>query len=262
MKLKRIAALLGAFTIASSLFIAGCGNTTSNNDKVWRVGTDATYAPFGFKDKDTGNLNGFDIDIINAIAKEEGIEADIQNLNFDALLPALQSNTIDIAISDMTISEDRAKSVDFSTPYYIAGNGLVVNIDNTTIHSFKDLEGKRIGVSIGSTGAEIASKIPNADVRQFNNIVDAFLELENKGVDVVINDTPVNEYYVNNKGRGIAKVTGEDYDAAPLGIAVKKGNTALLGKINDGLAKIKANGKYTEIYKKWFGKEPPVEDLK
>ena len=109
---------------------------------------------------------------------------------------------------------------------------------------------------------EIPSKIPNADVRQFNIIVDAFLELENKGVDVVINDTSVNEYYVNNKGRGIAKVTGEDYDAAPLGIAVKKGNTELLDKINDGLAKIKDNGKYAEIYKKWFGKEPPAEDLK
>ena len=132
MKFKKIAALLGAFTIASSLFIAGCGNTNSSQ-KVWRVGTDATYAPFGFKDKDSGKLAGFDIDIINAIANEEGIEADIQNLNFDALLPALQSNTIDIAISDMTISEERVKSVDFSKPYYIAGNGLVVNIDNTNI---------------------------------------------------------------------------------------------------------------------------------
>ena len=261
MKLKKIAALLGAFTIASSLLIAGCGNA-GNSQKAWRVGTDATYPPFGFKDKDSGKLAGFDIDIINAIANEEGIEADIQNLNFDALLPALQSNTIDIAISDMTISEERAKSVDFSKPYYIAGNGLVVNIDNTNINSFKDLEGKRIGVSIGSTGAEIASKIPNAEVRQFNIIVDAFLELQNKGVDVVINDTPVNEYYVNGKGKGIAKVTGEDYDAAPLGIAVKKGNTELLNKINDGLAKIKANGKYAEVYKKWFGKEPPAEVLK
>ena len=174
MKFKKIAALLGAFTIASSLLIAGCGQE-GNSQKAWRVGTDATYAPFGFKDKDSGKLAGFDIDIINAIANEEGIEADIQNLNFDALLPALQSNTIDIAISDMTISEERAKSVDFSKPYYIAGNGLVVNIDNTNINSFKDLEGKRIGVSIGSTGAEIASKIPNADVHQFNIIVDAFL---------------------------------------------------------------------------------------
>ena len=238
MKFKKIAALLGAFTIASSLLIAGCGQE-GNSQKAWRVGTDATYAPFGFKDKDSGKLAGFDIDIINAIANEEGIEADIQNLNFDALLPALHSK-----------------------PYYIAGNGLVVNIDNTNINSFKDLEGKRIGVSIGSTGAEIASKIPNADVRQFNIIVDAFLELQNKGVDVVINDTPVNEYYVNGKGKGIAKVTGEDYDAAPLGIAVKKGNTELLNKINDGLAKIKANGKYAEIYKKWFGKEPPAEVLR
>lgn len=259
MNLKRITAVVGAFTLITSLFIAGCGSNTTNNDKVWRVGTDATYAPFGFKEKNTGKLDGFDIDIITAIAKEEGAEVDIQNLNFDALLPALQSNTLDIAISDMTISEERAKSVDFSNPYYIAGSGLVVNTDNTNITSFKDLEGKRIGVSIGSTGAEIAGKIPNADVRQFNLIIDAFLELQNRGVDVVINDTPVNEFYVANKGRGIAKVVGEDYDAAPLGIAVKKGNTELLDKINSGLSKIKENGKYREIYKKWFGKEPPVE---
>lgn len=259
MNLKRITAVVGAFTLITSLFIAGCGSNTTNNDKVWRVGTDATYAPFGFKEKNTGKLDGFDIDIITAIAKEEGAEVDIQNLNFDALLPALQSNTLDIAISDMTISEERARSVDFSNPYYIAGSGLVVNTDNTNITSFKDLEGKRIGVSIGSTGAEIAGKIPNADVRQFNLIIDAFLELQNRGVDVVINDTPVNEFYVANKGRGIAKVVGEDYDAAPLGIAVKKGNTELLDKINSGLAKIKENGKYREIYKKWFGKEPPVE---
>ncbi|MDY5482325.1 basic amino acid ABC transporter substrate-binding protein [Veillonella caviae] len=259
MNLKRITAVVGTFTLITSLFIAGCGSNTTNNDKVWRVGTDATYAPFGFKEKNTGKLDGFDIDIITAIAKEEGAEVDIQNLNFDALLPALQSNTLDIAISDMTISEERAKSVDFSNPYYIAGSGLVVNTDNTNITSFKDLEGKRIGVSIGSTGAEIAGKIPNADVRQFNLIIDAFLELQNRGVDVVINDTPVNEFYVANKGRGIAKVVGEDYDAAPLGIAVKKGNTELLDKINSGLAKIKENGKYREIYKKWFGKEPPVE---
>lgn len=259
MNLKRITAVVGTFTLITSLFIAGCGSNTTNNDKVWRVGTDATYAPFGFKEKNTGKLDGFDIDIITAIAKEDGAEVDIQNLNFDALLPALQSNTLDIAISDMTISEERAKSVDFSNPYYIAGSGLVVNTDNTNITSFKDLEGKRIGVSIGSTGAEIAGKIPNADVRQFNLIIDAFLELQNRGVDVVINDTPVNEFYVANKGRGIAKVVGEDYDAAPLGIAVKKGNTELLDKINSGLAKIKENGKYREIYKKWFGKEPPVE---
>lgn len=259
MNLKRITAVVGAFTLITSLFIAGCGSNTTNSDKVWRVGTDATYAPFGFKEKNTGKLDGFDIDIITAIAKEDGAEVDIQNLNFDALLPALQSNTLDIAISDMTISEERAKSVDFSNPYYIAGSGLVVNTDNTNITSFKDLEGKRIGVSIGSTGAEIAGKIPNADVRQFNLIIDAFLELQNRGVDVVINDTPVNEFYVANKGRGIAKVVGEDYDAAPLGIAVKKGNTELLDKINSGLAKIKENGKYREIYKKWFGKEPPVE---
>ena len=258
MKNRRIVWILGVLTLALGLLVAGCG-TSADNSKVLKVGTDATYAPFGFKDQQTGDLAGFDIDIIKAIAKEEGLKVEVQNLNFDALLPALQTNTLDVAISDMTISEERAKQVDFSNSYYIAGSGLVVNLDNTDIKAFSDLPGKRIGVSIGSTGSEIASKIPNAQIREFNNIVDAFLELQNGGVDVVINDTPVNEYYVNTKGKGIAKVVGEDYEATPLGIAVKKGNTELLKKINDGLGKIKANGEYAKIYKKWFDKEPPTE---
>lgn len=258
MKNRRIVWILGVLTLALGLLVAGCG-TSADNSKVLKVGTDATYAPFGFKDQQTGDLAGFDIDIIKAIAKEEGLKVEVQNLNFDALLPALQTNTLDVAISDMTISEERAKQVDFSNSYYIAGSGLVVNLDNTDIKAFSDLPGKRIGVSIGSTGSEIASKIPNAQIREFNNIVDALLELQNGGVDVVINDTPVNEYYVNTKGKGIAKVVGEDYEAAPLGIAVKKGNTELLKKINDGLGKIKANGEYAKIYKKWFDKEPPTE---
>ena len=257
MRKNKVVAIVGALALAATLVLSGCGSTAPK-DTVIKVGTDASYAPFGFKDSQTGNLAGFDIDVINAIAKEEGLKAETQNLNFDALLPALQTNTIDVAISDMTITDDRAKQVDFSNAYYVAGSGLVVNPDNTTIYAFRDLPGKRIGVSIGSTGAEIAGKIPNADVRQFNTIVDAFLELQNGGVDVVINDTPVNQYYVTTKGKGIAKVIGEDYEAAPLGIAVKKGNIELLKKINDGLQKIKANGEYNKIYKKWFDKEPPV----
>lgn len=261
MKFKKLGILTAACALAASVLIAGCGSDMKQADTSapWKVGTDATYAPFGFKDKQTNQLTGFDVDIIKAIAKEEGKDVDVQNIAFDALLPALQSGTLDIAISDMTISEERAKSVDFSDPYYVAGSGLVVNVDNNDIKSFKDIEGKRIGVSIGSTGAEVAQKIPNAQIKQFNYIVDAFVELQNKGVDVVINDTPVNEYYVNTKGHGIAKVVGEDYEAAPLGIAVKKGNKELLNQINDGLAKIKANGQYREIYMKWFGKEPPKE---
>lgn len=240
------------------LALAGCGSQ-QEGPKVYKVGTDASYAPFGFKDEASGAITGFDVDIIQAIADKEGIQVEVENLNFDGLVPALETNNLDIAISDMTISPERAQKVDFTNPYYIAGNGLVVSKNNSDIHSFADLKGKRVGVSIGSTGAEIVRHVEAGEVRSFNTIVDAFLELHNGGVDAVINDTPVNEYYVSTKGRDFAKITGEDYDPQPLGIAVKKGNTELLNTLNDGLAKIKADGTYNTIYKKWFGKDAPAE---
>lgn len=260
MKLNKLGVLLGAAVLAFGLVVAGCGSQGgSSSEKVIKVGTDATYPPFGFKDEKSEKLQGFDIDIIEAIAKEEKLKVEWKNMNFDGLLLALKSDDLNVAISDMTITPDRAKEVDFSKPYYTAGAGLVVQANNTNIHSFKDLEGKRIGVSIGSTGAEVASKVKGANVREFNTIVDAFLELSNGGVDVVINDTPVNQHYVATQGKGVAKTVGEDYDPQPLGIAVKKGNKELLDKIDSGLKKIKDNGEYAKIYKKWFNEEPPKE---
>jgi len=100
---------------------------------------------------------------------------------------------------------------------------------------------------------------PNADLHEFSTISDAFLDLYNGGVDAVVNDTPVDEYYVENKGKGIAKVVPAQINQEDLGIAVKKGNAELLGQLNAGLKTIKENGKYAEIYRKWFGKEPPAK---
>lgn len=267
MRTKKIWTLAVGAILGAALLLGGCASqkqtagtdTAGGNAKVWLVGTDALYPPFGFKDDKTGDLVGFDVDIINAIAKEEGYTTKIQNLNFDGLIPAMQTGSLDIAISDMTITEERGKTVAFTAPYYKAGTGLVVGKDNTTIHSFKDLPGKRIGVSIGATGAEVAHDIKDAKIREFNTIADAFLELKNGGVDAVINDTPVNEYYVATKGKDSAKTITEELNIQDLGIAVKKGNGALLTKLDEGLKKIKANGEYQKIYIKWFGKEPPKD---
>ena len=133
----------------------------------------------------------------------------------------------------------------------------MVKKDNNTIKTVKDLEGKRLGVSIGSTGEEAARKIPNAQVKVFNQLNEAFLEAKNNGVDAVINDIPTNEYYANTTGREDVKTVELALTQEDLGIAVKKGNKKLLTKIDSGLAKIKKNGEFTKIYKKWFGKEPP-----
>jgi len=252
---KIIAAVL--FSCLLLLGIIGCGKQEQNPTQTLRVGTDATYAPFGFQDEKTKEITGFDIEIIQAIAKQAGFAVAIENLNFDGLIPALQSGNIDIAISDMTINEERAQSVSFSKPYYKAGLGIVVRADNTDIQSFKDLEGKRVAVSIGSTGAEAAHKIKNGKIREFNSIADAFLELRAGGVDAVINDVPVNEYYALHEGSKYAKTINEQLNVEDLGIATAKNKPELIAKINKALEEIKKSGEYDRIYKKWFGKEPP-----
>ncbi|MBO5993695.1 MAG: transporter substrate-binding domain-containing protein, partial [Acidaminococcaceae bacterium] len=185
------------------LLLAGCGGEKKQEQKpaekpkavqTLKVGMDAAYPPFGSQDVTSKEYVGFDVDVIKAIGVAEGFNVTIHNIPFDGLIPALQAGNIDVAINDITINEDRAKSVDFSKRYYIAGLGVVVKKDNNSIKTEKDLEGKRLGVSIGSTGEEAARKIPGAKLKVFNQLNEAFLELKNSGVDAVINDIPTNEY--------------------------------------------------------------------
>ena len=256
--------LLTVCLLGTVALTAGCGQSDSaeqSGKKVLRVGMDASYPPFGSQDQETKDYEGFDVDIIRAIGAEEGFDVEISNRSFDGLIPALQAKEIDVAINDITITDERKQSVDFSKPYYIAGLGVVVRSDNDTIHTAEDLQGKTLGVSIGSTGEEAARKIPGANVRVFNAINEAFLEVQNGGVDAVVNDIPTNEYYVSHAGNKNVRTAEVALTKEDLGIAVLKGNTELLTKIDDGLAKIKANGKFSEIYEKWFGKEPPQELL-
>ena len=227
--------LLASFACALAV-VSGFGVSTKAEAKpVYTVAMDAAYPPFGSQDLKSKEYVGYDVDIIKAIAAKEGFAVKIRNLQFDGLIPALRTGNIDIAINDITITPDRAKNVDFSHRYYIAG----------------------LGVSIGSTGEEAARKIKNADVHVYNQLNEAYLELRNGGVDAVVNDIPTNDYYVATAGRGAVKALPVALTQEDLGIAVKKGNTKLLTQINDGLAKIKKDGEFAKIYHKWFGKQPP-----
>lgn len=235
-----------------SVMLGGCGGQSANS-KVLKVGMDAAFAPFEFQDDKSNEYAGFDVDLMKAIGKQLGMEVQFQNIGFDGLIPALDSNNIDVIASGMTIKEERKSKVTFSQPYFKSGLSILVKGDNQTIHSFKDLEGKKIAVQIGSSSADLAKKITNAQVREFNTPPDAFMELKSGGVEAVINDLPVNQDYINHAPSNEVKIVGDLLQAEDYGLAVAKKNTELAKKIDDALSTLKQNGEYDKIYQKWFG---------
>lgn len=249
--------ILGLFLLTFGL--VGCGSNSASQSKVLKVGTEPSFAPFEFQDDKSKDYVGFDMDLIQALGKQMGYEVKVQSMGFDALIPGLEAGSIDVAISGMTINEERAKKVNFSKPYYKSGLNVVVKLDNNTIKGFKDLDGKKIAVQIGTTGANEAKKVPNATIREFNTPPEAFMELKAGGVDAVVNDAPVNEYYIAQAGSKDAKTVGELLSAEDYGIATAKKNTELAGKIDKALDELKKNGEYEKIYVKWFGKKPPQQ---
>jgi len=241
---------------ALSLILAGCGGQAPQQAKILKIGTDAAFAPFEFQDEKSKEYVGFDIDLIKAVGKQMGYEVKIQGMGFDGLIPALEAGQIDAVISGMTITAERSKKVNFSKPSYTSGLSIVVRQDNAAIKEFKDLEGKRLGVQIGTTGADFAKKVAGAKIREFNTAPEAFLELKAGGVDAVINDLPVNEYYIARMGSKDAKIVGQPLNAEDYGIATAKKNTELARKIDKALDELRKSGEYDKIYEKWFGKKP------
>lgn len=221
------------------------------------VGTCATFAPFEYLDSTTNEYAGFDIDISKEIAKRGGYTLTIVNMGFDGIIPALLSRSIHMAASGITITEKRLKKVAFTTPYYEAGQGLLVRThDAKKYATLKDLEGVKIGVQIATTGAEIAQAIKGAEIKTFNAGTEAILDLKNNGCDAVIFDRPVIAYFMV-KNPGLAKGLTHKKVASSaefFGLAFNKKDKALLKKVNDILKKMHEDGTYDTIYAKWFGK--------
>lgn len=253
---KKTIALLVLALFALTFGLAGCGNQKQQANvqtKVLKVGAEATFPPFEFQDEKTKEYVGFDIELAKAVGKQMGYQVEIQNMGFDGLIPALQTGSIDMIASAMSITDERAQKVNFSQPYYKSGLSIVVRKDNNSINGFKDLEGKKIAVQIGTTSAKEAQKIKNAQVREFNSNSEAYMELVNGGADAVVNDLPVNQYYLAQTGGKDAKLVGEVANAEEYGLAVAKNNKELADKVNKALDELKKNGEYDKIYKKWFG---------
>jgi len=213
------------------------------------VGTNAEFAPFEYLDKN--KIVGFDIDLLDAISKETGLEFKIQDMAFDGLLPALQTKKIDMVIAGMSATPERQKAVAFSKPYFKAKQVVITTPEKAkSLKSFKDLAGKKVGVMLGFTGDTVVSEIKGVKVERFNAAYAAILALSQNKIDAVVLDSePAKKYTANNKQFVIANIPAEEEDYA---IAFRKNDKELINKVNAALDKIKANGEYDKLLKKYF----------
>ncbi|MFN7528331.1 MAG: ABC transporter permease subunit, partial [Dolichospermum sp.] len=225
-------------------------------NQIMRIATEPAFPPFEFQGKN-GELAGFSIDLMKAIATAAHFQVEFQSLPFDGIIPALQAKTVDGAISSITITPERAKTLAFSRPYFKAGLAIAVRKDNRNITNFQSLQNHKIAVQIGTTGAKKAETVTGAEVRSFDSAPLALQELQNGNVDAVINDAPVTLYAINTGNLQGIKVIQQLLTEEFYGIATAK-NSLDLPLINQGLSTILENGKYQQIYQKWFKSTPPI----
>ena len=227
--------------------LPGCAQETA---KV-RVATDATWPPFEYVSEQTKAIEGFDIDLFKAIAEKEGVEVEFINVAWDPLLAGIAQCQYDAAISSITITEERAKEMLFSDPYFEAGQLVTVRKDNTDITDKDALGGKVVGAQIGTTGSFEVEKIEGATLKTYDDIGLAFQDLINGQIDAVIADSPLTLGYVG-KNPDKLKTAGEVFTSEFYGIAVCKTKPDLLAKINSGLKAVKAEGLIEELIEKWL----------
>ncbi len=256
--MKRTFLFVVASLMALSLVLAACSGGAAETPQpeeapakmTITVGTDATWPPFEYVDETTKEIVGFDIDLMNAIAEKAGIEVEFVNVAWDSLLAGMAQCQYDAAISAMTITEERKKNFAFTDPYFAAGQVVTVAIDSD-IQSKDDLAGKVVGVQLGTTGEEAAKKIEGAEVKNYDEVSQAFLDLMNGQIDAVIADNPLALGYVGQNPDKI-KIVGEPFTDEYYGIAVCKTNTELLNKLNQALAEVQAEGIIEELSAQWL----------
>jgi polar amino acid transport system substrate-binding protein len=259
-----------AAALATVGIAAGCGSSSSSTsstsssspdlglitDGTLLVGSDIPYPPFE-QGRSESTYTGFDIQLVDAIAKRLNVTPTIQDTSFDTIFRDLALGKFDMVASATTITPDREKTVAFSEPYYDSLQSLAVK-KGSDVQSTSDLSGKTVAAQNATTGAAYANdKTDAASVRTYAEIDDAFNALEAGQVDAVINDLPSTEEAI--KGKPDLEIAQDIHTGEAYGFAFNKSNTALLDAWNKQQAAVIQDGTYAKIYKTWFHKEPPKD---
>jgi His/Glu/Gln/Arg/opine family amino acid ABC transporter permease subunit len=220
------------------------------------IGTDATYPPLEFLK--AGRFEGFDIDLGNAVAREMGRRARWVNSAFDGIFAALQSGKFDLVLSAVTITDGRRKSLDFSMPYYTAGQALACRTRGLRIETLAQLDDRAVGIQINTTAKEVLRKRPATRIREYNSIDLALLDLQNGGLDAVMTDSPVLRYMLH-RGYDDLSMTGSLFTEEHYGVVARKGSDELVRQVNRALLRLEERGELARLHAKWFGSGPVGE---
>ncbi|HHY93009.1 MAG TPA: basic amino acid ABC transporter substrate-binding protein [Firmicutes bacterium] len=230
---------------------------------VLKVGFNAAFPPFESVNN-KGEFEGFDVDLANALGQELGMKVEFVDVAWETIFAGLLSKKYDVIISGVTITDERKQKMNFSDPYFEAGQVIMVRKDYDQIKSEADFAGKKLGVQISTTADEVLTrmlegkgeyagkKVAIKEIKRYDNYPQAFPDLQNGNLDAVVVDLPVGVPYANKHADKVKLVSEKPFISEYTGIALRKEDTELLNKINAALKKFKDDGTWQKIYDKWF----------
>lgn len=257
MKHLLVLAIIAAFSL--SPLKANDLDAVIKNGKI-RIAVDTTYPPMEFEDNE-GKIVGLDVDLAREIAKALNVKAEFVIMPWDGILAGLKSNRYDIIMSSMNITEERKQQVSF-VPYIMMGQVFVVKKTAKPIKNEKELAGKVIAVQADTTSFSAVENFKNSgiaikEIKAFKGATEAFAALKSNQAEAIVIDEAVGLYYAGLDAKTFM-ISGEAMKPEPIGIAVKKTDLKLLKALNDAVAMIKNNGKFTSIYKQWLKTTPKI----
>lgn len=260
---KRMIGILLAFALANSVILAGCGNSSSNDDLLAQIqakgkitfAMEGQWAPWTYHDE-TGDLVGYDTEVGKAIASKLGVEAEFVEGEWDGLFTGLDSGRYDAIINGVEITEERAAKYDFTTPYAYIRTALCVSGDNTTINTFEDLNGVKTSNSLGSTYADLAEQY-GASVENVDTLAETIDMIKSGRVDATLNAEVSFYDYLKEHPDANIKLVALTEDASHVSIPLRKGDetAALKAAIDKAIAELSADGTLTELSNKYFGSD-------
>ena len=248
--MRKTVVIIALILAAAVLFVAGCKK--QEPEKIV-IATDATWPPMEMVNE-SKEIVGFDIDLMNAAAKEGKFAVEFRNTAWDGIFAGLEAGEYDAVMSSVTITDERKQTMDFSVPYINAGQILVVRKELEGVELLEQLKGKNVGSQIGTTGAFEVEKAAGVTLKTYDEIGLAFEDLANGRIEAVVCDTPVAAQFAlqNENYKGKLKIVGQPFTEEYYGVAVKKGNSKVLEAINKGLEKVLKTDAYAQIEAKWL----------